>query len=123
MNKIKFFIIAFFSLTFFSCEGPIYHSFEIANNSDENLEIEYSVSQNKDSIIYRTILPDSTAILHSQEEMQGFFSGKVLPVKISETFNLLNILNDTTTNTDIFIDSLWTVKYIPGKYIYTFRVN
>ena len=121
-NTLTLFL-ALFSIILFSCEGVIYHNFEVENNTNDVIVVEFSIN-NSDSIISRYILQDSAMIIYSTDEMQGFFSNKVFSRSISDVFDKLEIVKDLSySNLDCLNDSIWIIDYEPGVYTYKLEVN
>jgi len=121
--KIITLLAVIFSIT--ACESEIRHDYYIKNNLNENITMEAALKSNPDSVFNIRIFSDSTEMIFSDNEIQGFFTGKVMPVNPSEMFDVLSIkLNDSASiDSLLIIDSLWKTDYNPGEYIYTFIID
>ncbi|MBN2664776.1 MAG: hypothetical protein JXR68_14090 [Bacteroidales bacterium] len=123
--KNKFTVITLlFALLFASCEGPIYHNFVVVNKTNKSIDIKTQI-KNYDSVSVFSILPDSSAVILQNDEMQGFFSGKLDPLVVSDIFEKIIVLNDTIFDDFNFAKdtSLWQKEYVPGSYIYTLNIK
>ena len=123
MKKKSFLFLFITSIILFACEGPIYHNFEVVNKTDNLLLVQISIN-NSDSIILRYILQDSSMIIYSTNEIQGFFSDKIQARSISNVLKKIDIVKDSiSSNSNYFVDSIWTVDYKPGTYTYKLIVE
>jgi len=122
MKYINFlFVIAL--VIFSSCEGPIYHKYEVVNNTDKPIQLNISLSTNSDSVFIVNIDVDSSKVIIESDEMQGFFSGKIPPHNSSEVFSKFEVIKDSMPAiTNFKSDSLWVLTYKPGTYTYRLQI-
>ncbi|MBN2663499.1 MAG: hypothetical protein JXR68_07595 [Bacteroidales bacterium] len=122
MKYIKLLFVAVLVI-FSACEGPIYHEYEVVNNSDKPVEINVALADNPDSVFQIIIEVDSTKVIFETDDMQGFFSEKVPPQKSTEIFASFNVKQDSiVAKTNFLSDSLWVTTYKPGIYRYRLQI-
>ena len=124
MKKNQIIFLALFSTLLFACESPIYHNFEVVNKTTELITVKSSFVAKPDSVVTFYLMPDSIMHLFTTDDMQGFFTDKILSRQISTVFKTISATKDSlSSETNFLIDSIWDVQYTPGKYTYKLFVK